>query len=112
MYSIKSKIWILGEKGTYLGEGRVRLLENIVKTGSISKAAKEMNMSYKKAWELVNKMNKQSEEPLVKKVAGGKKGGGAIVSEKGKDLIERYNQLNASCFEFLDQKMKELELDK
>ncbi len=110
MYSIKSKIWILGDKGTYLGEGRIRLLENIVKTGSISKAAKEMNMSYKKAWELVNRMNAQADETLVTKVTGGKTGGGATVSDKGKELIKKYNQLNESCFVFLDQKMKELDL--
>ena len=111
MYSIKSKIWILGEKGTYLGEGRIRLLENIIETGSISKAAKEMNMSYKKAWELVNRMNTASDEILVEKKTGGKTGGGAIVTNKGKKLIAKYNELNQSCFDFLDEKLKELDFE-
>ncbi|MBI1837768.1 MAG: LysR family transcriptional regulator [Flavobacteriia bacterium] len=70
-YKIKSRIWICTEEGTFLGEGRIELLKKIDEFGSISKAAKAMKMSYKKAWELVNSMNEQSQEPIVTGKIGG-----------------------------------------
>ena len=71
MYKINGSIWIEGEQGAFIGFGRVMLLENIKKSGSISEAAKSMKMSYRQAWELVNSMNKQSQKPLVEKTSGG-----------------------------------------
>ena len=56
-YKIKSRIWIEVGNNVLLGEGRVRLLKAIEKTGSLSKAAKSLKMSYKKAWILVDAVN-------------------------------------------------------
>ena len=67
-YKIKSRIWIEGKKGTFLAEGRIYLLKQIVKLGSISAAAKSIKMSYKKAWEIIDGMNKEAKKPLVIKV--------------------------------------------
>jgi len=67
--SINGRIWISKKEETFLGYGRVVLLERIKDYGSITKAAKSMGMSYRNAWELVASMNKLSEKPLI--VGGG-----------------------------------------
>ncbi len=61
-YKIKSRIWIEVGNNVLLGEGRVRLLKAIEKTGSLSKAAKSLKMSYKKAWILVDAVNKSAKK--------------------------------------------------
>lgn len=111
-YSIRSRLWICTEDGAFLGEGRVALLKQIDEFGSISKAAKAMKMSYKKAWELVNSMNEQSKLPLVERTVGGSGGGGTVVTEAGKNAIEVFNQVNKRCRAALDKEvdlMKKLE---
>lgn len=100
-YHIKSRVWIEGERGTFLAEGRIRLLEHIITKGSISQAAKEMKMSYRKAWEIIDGMNKEGNEPLVTRISGGKNGGGTIVTDYGKKMIEFYNEVNKNCQEYL-----------
>ncbi len=92
-YSIKSRIWICTDEGTYLGEGRIALLKEIDKHGSISKAAKAMKMSYKKAWELVNSMNAQGNSPLVSRKIGGNGGGGSELSAAGKKAIILFTEI-------------------
>ena len=74
--NIKSRIWIESDKRIFLGVGRIRLLEQIQQDGSINKACKSLNMSYKKAWKLVDEMNAVSKTPVVEKASGGS--GGAI----------------------------------
>jgi len=59
-YELKGRVWIEGASGTFLGCGRVVLLERIAEFGSISKAAKSMDMSYRHAWELVDSINRQA----------------------------------------------------
>lgn len=101
-YKIKSRIWICTDNGTFLGEGRVQLLKRISEYGSISKAAKSMKMSYKKAWELVDSMNKQSSSPLVKGQVGGKNGGGSELSELGMKVVSNFEELQKRNIEFLN----------
>jgi len=105
-YKIKSRFWICTEEGTFLGEGRVALLSEIEKFGSISKAAKAMEMSYKKAWELVNSMNSQSDEPLVKRTIGGTGGGGTVLTDAGKKAIKVYKEIDKRCKNSLDNELE------
>lgn len=86
-YSLQGRIWINGPEGTFLGYGRVVLLERIREHGSISAAARSMNMSYRHAWKLVASMNRQSDKPVVEKTTGGKGGGGAVITEAGEKAI-------------------------
>lgn len=106
-YHLKSRIWICTDEGTFLGEGRISLLKLIEQEGSISKAAKAMNMSYKKAWELVNSMNEQAESPLVICATGGQHGGGSKLSEAGFHAINLFESINAESKEFLQLKLNE-----
>ena len=108
-YRIKSRIWIYTENGTYLGEGRISLLKAIEKHGSIAKAAKDMNMSYKKAWKLVNSMNSRGDELLVIRKIGGTGGGGSELSEAGIKAIELFKEIRNSNREHLDNKIAEMD---
>jgi len=103
---IKSKIWIETEQGIIISEGRIRLLKLIEATGSLNKAAKAMNISYQKAWKLVDASNKASKEPLIETQIGGSKGGGTVLTPYGKSLIESFEAINSSCWEFLDAELK------
>jgi molybdate transport system regulatory protein len=105
-YSFMGRVWIEGKEGTFLGYGRVVLLERIKQYGSISEAAKSMNMSYRHAWELVDSMNHQSGRPLVETATGGKGGGGARLTEAGERAIELFWNFHNNFRKFLKQEMK------
>ncbi|MFN3783494.1 MAG: winged helix-turn-helix domain-containing protein [Spirosomataceae bacterium] len=92
---ITGVIRIEGEEERFIGPGRIELLEGIRETGSISKAAKKMNMSYKKAWDMIQSMNRQTIKPIVLTQTGGEKGGGTRVSPEGIELIVAFRKLQA-----------------
>ncbi|TPN87447.1 winged helix-turn-helix domain-containing protein [Aquimarina algicola] len=109
-YAIKSRIWIESEQGMFLGEGRVKLLKAIAQTGSLRKAASALQMSYKKAWNLLDSMNKTTKEPLVITTTGGKGGGGAHLTPYGEKVIISFDRINQKCWEFLDKELQNLSL--
>ena len=76
-----------------LGPGKVMLLERIAREGSISAAGRSMNMSYKRAWELVSEINRTFEAPLVLAQTGGRAGGGAQLTKRGQELIRHYRAI-------------------
>ncbi|GAC1567945.1 MAG: winged helix-turn-helix domain-containing protein [Vulcanimicrobiaceae bacterium] len=78
-----------------LGPGRVQLLELIAETGSISAAGREMSMSYRRAWTLVEDLNRTFREPLVEKQLGGSGGGGALLTPLGAEIVRRYRAIEA-----------------
>ena len=108
-YKIKSRIWIEAGDNVLVGEGRVTLLKAIETEGSLSKAAKSIGMSYKKAWTLVDSVNKSAKEAVVTKTVGGQKGGGTIITPYGKRLIQAFDTINKNCWSFLDQQLKALD---
>lgn len=108
-YHIKSRFWIEGEEGTYLGEGRVRLLIAIQQFGSISAAAKSLGISYRKAWKMVDIMNEQANSPLVVRQTGGKSGGGTVVTEKGTQVINSYKSLKKKCHDYIQETFNEFD---
>ena len=103
MYKIKSRIWIESDEGILLGNGRIKLLKEIENTGSLSQAAKNLKMSYKKAWNLMDSVNKNAAQAVVQKSIGGKEGGGTTITEYGKSLIAKFEELNAATIEFINQ---------
>ncbi|MEW7278785.1 molybdenum transporter [Aquimarina sp. 2201CG1-2-11] len=106
-YRIKSRIWIESDDGVFLGEGRVKLLKAIQKTNSLRKAAEEIEMSYKKAWKLLDSMNKTAQQPIVVTSIGGKGGGGAQITAYGKQMIATFDSINQKCWSFLDDELKQ-----
>ena len=108
-YSVGFRVWVNEEQGHFIGLGRVRLLENINQTGSITKGAAAMKMSYRQAWQMVQDMNERAEQPLVEKILGGKGGGGALVTEAGERAIRLYYQLEEKIMKLskeLSEKIK------
>lgn len=89
-YQLRGRVWIEGPEGTFLGFGRVVLLERILEHGSISAAARSMDMSYRHAWKLVDSMNRQSKKPVVISSTGGRGGGGAQLTAEGEQAIEAF----------------------
>ena len=104
-YKIKSRIWIELNDNMLLGEGRVKLLKAIENKGSLSKAANSLDMSYKKAWSLVDKMNKSAGEPVVVTSIGGKNGGGTLLTDYGRELITVFETINKKCWKYLDEQL-------
>lgn len=78
-----------------MGPGKAELLEAIAETGSISGAARKMGMSYRRAWLLVDTMNRCFKSPLVSSAAGGTQGGGASLTALGREVLDSYRQLQA-----------------
>jgi molybdate transport system regulatory protein len=78
-----------------LGPGKIRLLEAIGKTGSISRAGRALGMSYRRAWLLVDDMNRCFRAPVVTTQPGGARGGGAALTPFGTELIESYRAIEA-----------------
>ena len=106
--AFRGRVWIDGPEGTFIGYGRVVLLERIIEHGSITKAARSMEMSYRHAWDLVDSMNKQSPRPFVELATGGKGGGGAQVTEEGRKAIKLFWKFHADFQSFLTREMKRL----
>ncbi len=75
------------------GPGKVDLLESISREGSISKAARERHLSYRRAWNMVDTMNQCFKEVLVTSVTGGKGGGGAQLTPTGERVIQLYRKM-------------------
>jgi molybdate transport system regulatory protein len=109
-YHCRGRLWIENNGKTFLGFGRVVLLERVHEHGSISQAARSMNMSYKHAWDLINSMNQQAGKPLVTASKGGKGGGGAQLTAAGQKAIKDFTRLQHRLTAFLNQETKELDL--
>jgi len=106
--NVRGHIWIDGPEGVFIGWGRVLLLEEIRKHGSITKAAKSIRMAYRHAWDLVDSMNRQSKKPFVEAITGGKGGGGARVTEEGEKAIRLFRQFAEDFKVFLEREQMKL----
>ena len=93
----KLRLRILFGPEVAVGPGKVALLRAIREAGSISAGARAMNMSYRRAWLLVDTMNRCFREPVVAAAPGGKGGGGATVTAFGQDVLERYARMHRTA---------------
>ena len=91
--AIEIKARVIAKGLRAFGPGKADLLERIATEGSISKAAKAMDMSYSRAWQLVDAMNGAFRKPLVEPKTGGKKGGGAALTRAGEEILSIYRQM-------------------
>lgn len=91
--SLQPRLRIRSGEDIALGPGKVELLALVDETGSIGEAAKRMEMSYMRAWSLIQTMNACFKEPVVETVRGGNERGGAKLSETGRRALELYQQM-------------------
>lgn len=101
------RVRILIGAATALGPGKVELLQAIERHRSISGAAREMGMSYRRAWVLVDTMNRCFTADLVVTSTGGKGGGGAEVSPLGLDVVRRYHEMEAKAAQSVEAEAAE-----
>ena len=97
-----------GEHGA-LGPGKTRLMELIAETGSISAAGRAMGMSYRRAWQLVEALNKACREPVVLTAIGGKRGGGAEVTAFGRRLVRLFRAMEGKASRAIAADLKRFE---
>lgn len=101
-YQIKFKIWIEGDEGSFLGNGRIKLLKAVDELGSLSKAAKHLNISYKKAWDLIKSVNDAGEEEMTITTTGGNTGGGMKLTPYAKTMIRQFENLKNQTADFIN----------
>jgi len=102
---INPQIRISFKKSIAMGPGKADLLDAIAATGSISAAGRKMQMSYRRAWLLVETMNACFREPLVETLIGGQHGGGARVTPLGEEVVRRYRQMEAKAARSVTREM-------
>jgi len=92
--TIKYKLWLESGSGkSIMGGGRYELLKAIARAGSLSSAAKEIGISYRKAWDILGKSEKSLGFLLIDKQRGGEHGGRTILTKEGKKLLDAYEDL-------------------
>jgi molybdate transport system regulatory protein len=91
-----------------IGPGKVALLEAIVTAGSITAAAKDLGMSYRRAWLLVDDMNRCFKKPVVDSAKGGKEGGGTVVTPTGLEVVALYRGIEAEAQKATDRDLAKI----
>ena len=97
MKSINVRLRIYVDAQLIVGPGRIELLERIERTGSLASAAREMDMSYRRAWLLMRSLNEALQQPALVSLKGGRNGGGASVTPTGRSLVRAYRRTEADC---------------
>jgi molybdate transport system regulatory protein len=97
------KLAVETDGAAFLGAKRVKLLEAVGQTGSISQAAKVVPLSYKAAWDAIDAMNNAAERPLVTRIAGGRQGGGTQLTEYGRKIVAIYRAVETEYQGALDR---------
>ncbi len=105
---IKSKLWIEVDGKPVFGRGRRFLLEAIDRCGSINQAAKEINISYRKAWGYIKAMEERLGFKLVDRQTGGRDGGGATLTKDAKDFLKKYEALEEGIKELVDSRFRNI----
>jgi molybdate transport system regulatory protein len=88
---------VMGPRAAAMGPGKAELIERIAQTGSISAAARAMGMSYRRAWQLVEALNRDFRMPVVTTAIGGERGGGARVTPFGRRLAARFRAMESKA---------------
>jgi molybdate transport system regulatory protein len=105
---IRSKLWIEIDGRPVFGRGRRFLLEAIDKYGSINQAAKEINISYRKAWGYIKAMEERLGFKLVERQTGGRNGGGALLTDDARQFIRQYEELEKGIEAAVDAKFRKI----
>lgn len=103
----KFNLWLEMEGEVVLSKWRVRLLEAVADTGSITSAAAVMGVPYRRAWERINEMEARIGEALVETEVGGVGGGGAQLTPRARDLISRFHRFAEGLDEEIEGRFQE-----
>jgi molybdate transport system regulatory protein len=92
-----------------IGPGKIRLLEEIDRGGSISQAGRNLGMSYRRAWLLIDDLNRCFRQPVVRAKSGGSQGGGAVLTEFGVELVRDYRAIESAASGAAKSRLRGLE---
>lgn len=106
MYNLKAKAWLEKDNKLLIGQGRARLLQKIDDNGSLTKAAEEMKMSYRHAWEIIKKINNRLGQDVVISKRGGVEGGKTELTDIGKKLLNDFKTKNKKLDEYIKYGIK------
>jgi molybdate transport system regulatory protein len=96
-------------EGRAIGPGKIRLLELVAQTGSISAAGRAMGMSYRRSWLLIDAMNRTFREKVVEARGGGPGGGGAVLTPFGRHVLDRYRTIERTAHQIAAVPLGDLE---
>jgi molybdate transport system regulatory protein len=102
---LRARVWVERGAAVALTEAGADLLEQIAAKGSLSEAARSLHYSYRRAWMLLDAMNKRWDQPLVTTAIGGKKGGGATLTELGSRVLRSFRDLQLHIEAAIDQEV-------
>ncbi len=105
---IRSKVWIEADGEPVFGRGRRFLLEAIDRHGSINRAAREVNISYRKAWSHIKAMEERLGIQLVERQAGGRNGGGATITKEARRFLKKFEAMEKGLRETVDERFRKL----
>ena len=105
---VRSKIWLAVDGEAVFGSGREALFKAIDRLGSINKAARDINISYRKALSYIQLMEQRLDIKLVKRQTGGLNGGGASLTDNAREFMQKYEKLEEGVNEMLDRKFTEV----
>ena len=94
---VQFRLRVYRDESIAIGPGKIALLEAIAETGSISAAGRQLGMSYRRAWVLVDEMNKALAGPAVNTATGGSHGGGTVLTEIGEKMIRHYRAIESTA---------------
>ena len=106
---VRTKIWIDDKHGKVIfGGGRLRMLEAIDRLGSMNKAAKELNMSYRALWGRIKSTEERIGAKILESKPGGGKGRGSVLTPTGKKLLEKYTRLQQKIIAVADREFEKI----
>jgi molybdate transport system regulatory protein len=103
------KLTLVLDSGARIGPGKAALLESVRATGSIAAAARAMRMDYKRAWLLIDSLNRAFDALVVERAAGGAGGGRARLTTLGEELLARYRRLEGAATQLAAEELAALE---
>ena len=107
-FRVRSKVWLEFSGRPFLGDGRYRLLSAVEQAGSINAAAKELGISYRKAWSQLDAMEQYAPFPLLERRIGGKGGGATHLTPAARDLLQNFEKLRESINANADLNFEEI----
>jgi len=110
MIEVECHISIKKNGNCFLGAAKTELLKEIIKSGSLSGAAKKLKISYQHAWNMIDELNRFAPEPLVNMQRGGVNGGGAEISVYGERILREYRMIEAQVKKLVSQINVEINL--
>ncbi len=99
---LRGRVWVEIDGKSAITDAGADLLDQIIVCGSLSEAARRLHFSYRRAWMLLEAMNRRWPEPLVKTAVGGRRGGGATITELGRQVLSAYRDLQLQVEHLLD----------